>query len=301
MEDDDQLSRLRQERAEKGMKEFCTDKQLSATTATQLQELSTALAAGFSQLAGSIKGKAQALREVRRSLGRDRLETLEIVAQELRDRPNEIEAFLEKFTLAEELAAKVAALSRTSAETLNAEEEWRRLAPDAPPFDHWRQSQHEAAEGWFDYISEGFDLYYSRQLVARLDQIVARVSSLDLVKIEIANNSVKRLFQEAHEAFLYGFDTASIALCRSLIEQALKDKFPGDNRTLAPLIERARQEKLLEGRDLQSARDVATAGNLVMHNAADPRKTREITDCARIVNCTRIVLNKLYGNAADGG
>jgi hypothetical protein len=35
---------------------------------------------------------------------------------------------------------------------------------------------------------------------------------------------VKILFLQAHEAYLYGFDIAWIALCGSLVEQSLKDK-----------------------------------------------------------------------------
>src|SRR5438477_13117976 len=97
-----------------------------------------------------------------------------------------------------------------------------------------------------DYITEGLYHYTSHQVVVRLEQIVERASSLEAVKIEITNNSIKSLFQEAHEAFLYGFDTASIALCRSLVEHALKDKLlklPNENQSLGSLIERASRDK----------------------------------------------------------
>jgi len=44
------------------------------------------------------------------------------------------------------------------------------------------------------------------------------------ISLEVENQIVSSLFQQAHEAFLYGFDHASIALCRSLLDHALKDK-----------------------------------------------------------------------------
>lgn len=87
-----------------------------------------------------------------------------------------------------------------------------------------------------------------------------------------------RLFQEAHDSFLYGFDTASIALCRSLLEQALKDRLPrlsSENRQLGTLSERADRERLLVGAELEEARNVLRAGNEVMHDGANLRRTAQ--------------------------
>ena len=120
---------------------------------------------------------------------------------------------------------------------------------------------------------------------------------METVKIEIANNSVRNLFQGAHEAFLYGFDIASIAMCRSLVEHALKDKLPqqpGENQELGSLIERANREKLLVGAEAEGARKVLRAGNEVMHNVSNLRKTAQ-----EVLDCTRIVLNRLYAKSAE--
>ena len=158
------------------------------------------------------------------------------------------------------------------------------------PFQQWLKSQSEAG---LQELSEQLDRYYAHRLVARLEQIVDRASSLEPVNLEIREPLDKGLFQEAHEAFLYGFDTASVALCRSLIEHALKDRLPpmpSEWRELGPLIERASREKLLEGVELQDARKVLQAGNDVMHNVSKLRKTAQ-----EVLDCTRIVLNKLYG------
>ncbi len=199
--------------------------------------------------------------------------------------------------VAEELAAKLTALSRTTVAHVDAEQEWQNSVPGSFPFDLWLESRHKAGDGWFDYISEELDRYYSNQLVGRLEQIIERASSLQPVKIEVTNNSVRNLFLQAHEAFLYGFDTASVALCRSLVEHALKDKLPpnpGESRELGSLIERASRVKLLEGAELEGARKVARAGNDVMHNLSNLRKTAQ-----EVLDCSRIVLDKLYSNNRD--
>jgi hypothetical protein len=127
---------------------------------------------------------------------------------------------------------------------------------------------------------------------------VERASSLEPVKIRVANQSVKTLFLQAHEALLYGFDTSSLALCRSLVEHALKDKLPptpSESRELGSLIERASRVKLLDGAELDSARKVARAGNDVMHNLPNLRKTAQ-----EVLDCSRIVLDKLYDGTPAG-
>jgi hypothetical protein len=127
---------------------------------------------------------------------------------------------------------------------------------------------------------------------------VDRASSLQPITITVKNDSVKSLFLQAHEAFLYGFDTASVALCRSLVEHALKDNLSpgcGENRQLGSLIERADREKLLVGVELECAKRVNSAGNNVMHNLPNLRKTAQ-----EVLDCSRIVLDKLYGDRSDG-
>lgn len=294
MEDDEQLNRLRREKLDRGIQKFCEDEALPDSTAHMVKEQTAALDAAFLGRRESTRRKAEILRELRRSLGRDRIETLEIVPQLLSDHvPDPIQSILKKFPLAEELAAKLAALSRTSAEAVDLEKEWRTLDFGDMPFDQWLKSHHDTADGDFDYVSEELDRHYAHELVARLDAIIERASSLEPVKISIANSAVRQLFHSAHETYLHGFDAAAIALCRSLVEHSLKDKLPpvpGENRQLGSLIERAEREKLLQGAELASARTVNRAGNDVMHDFTRLRKTAE-----EVLDCTRIVLNQVYG------
>jgi hypothetical protein len=148
-----------------------------------------------------------------------------------------------------------------------------------------------AFEGW--ETAEKLDRYYASQLVTRLEQIVERAAPLEQVQLEINDVFVKQLFQSAHETFLYGFDFACIALCRSLVEHALNNKLSppaSESRQLGSLIERASREKVLTDPELEAARKVFRAGNDVMHNLTNLRKTAQ-----EVLDCTRLVLNSLYG------
>jgi hypothetical protein len=296
MEDDEQLRKLRCESLETAMNGFLADSRLPDEAAKVVKESTTAIAANLSNINASTRARAQAVRQIRLALDRDRIDTLELVAQSLRGQDSDgIVSFVRSVPVAEELAAKLTALSRTTVAQVDAEQEWKNTGLSSFPFDHWLESRRKAGDGWFDNISEELDRYYAHQLVARLERIVERASCLEPVKIRVANHFVKTLFLQAHEAFLYGFDTASVALCRSLVEHALKDKLPSrpsENRELGSLIERASREKLLDGAELDGARKVARAGNDVMHNVSNLRKTAQ-----EVLDCSRVVLDRLYASS----
>jgi len=132
--------------------------------------------------------------------------------------------------------------------------------------------------------------------VARLEQVVERASALDPIQLKVTDDSVKRLFQAAHEVYLYGFDVACIALCRGLIDHALKDKLavpPHERPALRPLIDRAARDKLLDKPERDSAERVEEAGNKAMHNLSNLRRTAQ-----EVLDCTRRVLNKLYAEVS---
>jgi len=161
------------------------------------------------------------------------------------------------------------------------EVEWQRVAADVPPPTPANQD-----------TTEELDRYYSYQLVDRLEQIAERASALDPIQLKVTSDPVKDLFQAAHEVYLYGFDVACIALCRSLIDHALKDKLsvpPNERPALRSLIDRARRAKLLDEPERHSAEEVEEAGNKAMHNLSNLRRT-----AGEVLACTRRVLNKLY-------
>ena len=234
VEDDSQLTHLRELNAKAALENFFAEVQLPADAKSSVRESTTTLSAAFSRRAESIREKAAILRRIRGLINRDRLETLgfvlELIHMENSERISALQDFEQNFSAAEELASRVAALSRTTVEPVDAELEWRKSAVDGTSFDDWLRSLHETGAGWFDYLSEELDRHYACELVTRLERIVERASTLDTVQITVKNDEVKKLFREAHEAYLYGFDIASVALCRSLIEHALRDRLsiPGN-------------------------------------------------------------------------
>jgi hypothetical protein len=144
-----------------------------------------------------------------------------------------------------------------------------------------------------------FDRHYAQQAVLRLSQAVDRGSRLESIRLEVENESVKKLFNEAHEAYLFGFDVACITLCRALLEHSLKEKLPkvtGEFYSLGPLIERAAEQRLLDGPVLAAAETVRRTGDKAMHHLFQVKKTAQ-----EVLDCTRIVLNELYGQCASPG
>jgi len=265
---------------EKALAEFCA--RLSPGTASAVREKTVEMVAARSQIAQAIRESVRALRKLRLELGCGRLEALNQLAAELQCRAiDESQTSWKSIAAVRELAAKTAALRRTTAAFVDLEVEWQRVAADVPPPTPANQD-----------TTEELDRYYSYQLVTRLEQIAERASALDPIQLKVASDPVKNLLQAAHEVYLYGFDVACIALCRSLIDHALKDRLsvpPHERPALRSLIDRARRAKLLDEPERHSAEEVEEAGNKAMHNLSNLRRT-----AGEVLACTRRVLNKLY-------
>ncbi len=272
------------EPVEKALAEFCA--RLSPGTAGAVREKTAELVAARSQIAQAIRESVRALRKLRQELGCGRLEALNKLAAEFqRGAIDESQTPWKRIAAVQELSAKTAALRRTTAEPVDMEAEWQRVAPDAPPPGPAPANQD---------TTEELDRYYSYQLVVRLEHIAERASALDPIQLKVTSGPVKDLFQAAHEVYLYGFDVACIALCRSLIDHALKDGLsvpPNERPALRSLIDRARRANLLDEPERHSAEEVEEAGNKAMHNLSNLRRTAR-----EVLACTRRVLNKLYAS-----
>jgi len=268
------------EPVEKALAEFCA--RLSPGTASPVREKTAEMVAARSQIAQAIRESVRGLRKLRQELGCGRLEALNKLAAEIqRGTMDQTQTSWKRIAAVQEFSAKTAALRRTTAAPVDMETEWQRVAPDAPP----------PVPASPD-TTEELDRYYSYQLVTRLEQIAERASALDPIQLKVASDPVKDLFQAAHEVYLYGFDVACIALCRSLIDHALKDRLsvpPNERPALRSLIDRARRAKLLDEPGRHNAEEVEEAGNKAMHNLSNLRRT-----AGEVLACTRRVLNKLY-------
>jgi tRNA U55 pseudouridine synthase TruB len=73
-------------------------------------------------------------------------------------------SFKRKFGAVDEVQARMAALSRTNVEPVDAEAEWQKLADDEDSFQHWQEVAQKSAEGLADRTAEGLDRYFSHQV-----------------------------------------------------------------------------------------------------------------------------------------
>lgn len=301
------------------MEEFLS--QLPHDVADTVRKETEGLVSNIHSMHASLRSRATGISELRKRLGLGRLETLALIAQLQHESGGdseklsaaEVVAVVTNFAkiaeganyeeceaLAREhlppgidLARIIDALMEHSAQTTSLSRTTLDGSTYVRPGKHVNtQDASKSEEPEPTNTVEDLDHYYAYEIVARLEQIVERASALEPVELKVTNEPVKRLFREAHEAYIYGFDVACIALCGSLIEHALKDKLPGfpnEYRDLGALIERAQREKLLTGPELDAVRRVARDRNKVMHDVTNLRSTSE-----DLLTCTRIVLNRLY-------
>jgi hypothetical protein len=293
MEDDEQLIELRRQKQEVGLQEVFSA--ISREKRAGVQKATNGINASLRQQTESLRLEAHALREIRHTLNWDRLETLKLVSELIDSQPpDELASFLERHKIAWDVASAVTALRRTRAEKVDIEARWKAHSSKNPWTEMVQRIADNPGESWFDAYRERLDQYYAQEAIKKLDGVIYRAAALTPVNLEVKDPIVTQLFQEAHDAFLYGFDAAAIALCRSLVEHALKDKLSTCGREeLAELIKLADKSKLLGGQSIEDAGNVQKAGNKIMHDMANLRHTAQL-----VLDCTRGVLNELYGVAA---
>jgi len=296
---------LTQRPVDNAIQEFCTH--LSAEEAPLMREAAAQIGTWLMELQTAVRQRAKPYHaiglQILASMNRQNSSSPDAFAQDF----PEIEEALDqrrRLGASETISAAIAALSCTTADTatdtvdLDLDVQWRKFWRQVLLDQGWRKEHSNVAsirnafEEW--RASEKLDRYYASELAMRLEQIVNRAAVLEPVQLEITDSRIKRLFQAAHETFLYGFDVACVALCRSLLDHALQNKLPrlrvDANRQLSSLIERASCENVLQGPDLAGARKINHSGNNVMHDVARLRQTAQQT-----LDCTRLVLNRLYG------
>lgn len=309
MEDDEQLKELRQQKRAAGLEEFLSN--LPAEKRAALRELDDRFEAYGRMQEESLRKQVSSTHEIRRVLNLERIEGLKVIAQISHPQPPDqvpapfndpeiaqalvlFETLNKNLETARDVAAKIASLGRTRTEAIDVEAEWRLRSTEDPMSDVVSRMADDPGDDGFDDHREKFDRFYAQQAIEKLGGVIDRVSTLQPVTLEVKNHHVSQLFREAHDAFLFGFDTAAIALCRCLIEHALKHKLSVTARKeLKDLIPLAGQRKALTSKSLKDAEKVQHAGNKVMHEIANLRDTAQ-----EVLDCTRGVLNELYGTVA---
>jgi hypothetical protein len=141
---------------------------------------------------------------------------------------------------------------------------------------------------------EALDARYARELVHMIPRAVAKASLLQRLEIEqIPYAAVQRYFTEAHRCYLLGLNTACVAVCRAILEAALKDKL-GPQNSFDDLLDES--EGILDAERLLWANRVRSAGNLALHNQDKFQGKYSDTGVEEILLNTRKIIEDLYSN-----
>jgi hypothetical protein len=133
-----------------------------------------------------------------------------------------------------------------------------------------------------DTVSHFLDDRYTRDVVSAVPGYVHRTMQLSrIVATRKASKITNTYLREATRTFILGLPQACVAMCRASLEQGLKENLSyqesEDKKGLGKLIEQARERNLIDNAGRELAKEVACAGNKVMHAApADFEKAREV-------------------------
>jgi len=154
-------------------------------------------------------------------------------------------------------------------------------------------------------FSRALDIHFAAFALECLTDWQDRLGLLDWALVErLANDRVLKYLREVTSAFLFGFDLASIALCRAALEQVIKELLVEKGHYTWDEIQRSRVElgrriefgesaKLLPPSPFASIDRLLDAGNTVMHQRPydDKIRRRKAADCiAALTN----VVSELY-------
>lgn len=129
----------------------------------------------------------------------------------------------------------------------------------------------------FDWHGQNFnvlDLWIEEQCASlamrMLAGVISRWKGLRAVTVDHAySDTTLAYLEEASSAYLFGHYRACVALCRSVLEAALRDVLPGipmgSEHGLKELIDLAESERMLVGKTLRFAHSVRTEANKVVH------------------------------------
>lgn len=150
-----------------------------------------------------------------------------------------------------------------------------------------------------EIISHFLDDYFTREVVEPVPGYVKRMMSLSRVDAtRLPSRVTNGYLREAVRTYILGLPQACVALCRAALEQALKEalglQLSGVFITFQDLLKEARKWKILDDTTEDMARDIANAGDEVMHE-----KPCDSPKAAEILSATRGLLQQIY--STEGG
>lgn len=128
---------------------------------------------------------------------------------------------------------------------------------------------------WRDYNQEILDFHQDNELINRVG-FVQNYFKLIPPYVKVGTRipeGIKNIYHESRWCFVYGQYSATIALCRTVVETVLKDKFDleGD---IKKIIETAKNRCLISSNTAWNANKVRTFANRILHEAK-PAKEHE--------------------------
>ena len=138
-----------------------------------------------------------------------------------------------------------------------------------------------------ELVAVFLDERFTRNAVDAVPGYVSRLMQLSRLEgTTIPSNITNGYMREAARTYIFGLPQATVALSRAALEQALKEKLgkqlSGEFITFQQLLKDARKWNILDGIMETCARDVANAGDDVMHDRpTDLPKALEVLDKLR--------------------
>jgi hypothetical protein len=149
-----------------------------------------------------------------------------------------------------------------------------------------------SAEG--DACEYLLDDYFSRHLVSKIPEIIARVMRFDPILVyTLPAGPVNAYLREAVRCYVHGLHQGAVVLARAAMELGLRERVPYalQNRwTLDELVDASGRFKVLDGAHLQMATDVQHCGNEVLH-----QKPCSPNNAYEALMKARAVLEQLFG------
>lgn len=126
-----------------------------------------------------------------------------------------------------------------------------------------------------DWIAIVLDDFYTRDMLKKVEQFVARTMRLNVLSPAIPpEKNVALYLREATRCYVFGFWDSSVALSRASLELALKNRLESrlaglvaskDDELLRNLLDYARKASLLDFDRMEKADRIRRNGNMVLH------------------------------------
>jgi len=117
-------------------------------------------------------------------------------------------------------------------------------------------------------ITLSYQDFYAYQFVDKLNQIVRRAFTIsDLFAKNSPPEKIKHLCSEAYQCYLYGYFTSSVALIRSLVETALKDRLSSNKTKFYKLNNEGLSRGIYPPKIWKKIDQIREKGNEFLHEA----------------------------------